>query len=410
MEKEAQLGVKVITSKKIRIYPKNEKLWFDTLNLYRRAYNLTIEFMSKGRKPHLDFRRQIYDWCESECEEHDIKFNSNLVQDAYRKACNTRKSIIKKRMKGEKASYSFMSRNSSKQYFISHKLSSKKQIFPKLLGDCYWTESPPDCAVGKTVVVTYSNGEWYASVRYDQTICTPKTEDLKVVSLDQGVRKFITSFSETESVFYGKNFVKDKLVPLMTRLYKALSIRDKLKQLDKSKQIVRDRLVWINKKINRIRVRQQNLINDLHKRVAYDLVKNNDVILMPTFETKQMTQKSNEDKKRFLRRKTVRGMLSLAHYKFKLTLKWMAKKYGKTVIDVNESYTSKTMPDGSINPKLNGKATISFNNMIVDRDINGARNIFIRFFTKAIDSLSLQETYSLNLNHSTLVSGFCVLK
>jgi len=39
-------------------------------------------------------------------------------------------------------------------------------------------------------------------------------------------------------------------------------------------------------------------------------------------------------------------MLSLAHYKFKQTLKWMARKYGK--MDVNESYTLKTLWDGPI--------------------------------------------------------------
>jgi hypothetical protein len=49
-ENEAQ---NVIASKKIRIYPQNEKLWFEALNLFRRAYNLTIEFMRKGRKPHI---------------------------------------------------------------------------------------------------------------------------------------------------------------------------------------------------------------------------------------------------------------------------------------------------------------------------------------------------------------------
>ena len=60
----------VITAKKIRIYPQNEKLWFEALNLDQRAYNLTIEFMRKGRKPHSDFRTQICDWCIVECEQN----------------------------------------------------------------------------------------------------------------------------------------------------------------------------------------------------------------------------------------------------------------------------------------------------------------------------------------------------
>ena len=66
-ESEAQ---SVITSKKIRIYPQNEKLWFETLNLFRRAYNLTLEFMRKGCQPHSDFRTQICGWCLIECEEN----------------------------------------------------------------------------------------------------------------------------------------------------------------------------------------------------------------------------------------------------------------------------------------------------------------------------------------------------
>jgi len=162
MEKQAQ---NVITSKKIRIYPKDEVLWFDALNLFRRAYNLTISFMKRGRKPHSEFRTQICDWCKLECEEHDIAYNSNLIQSAYRKACDTRTAVIKKRVKGEKAEMSFMSINSSKQYFLAPKLSPLKQIFPRILKACKWTEDVPEEAIGKTVVVTYTNGQWFASVR-----------------------------------------------------------------------------------------------------------------------------------------------------------------------------------------------------------------------------------------------------
>ncbi len=146
--------LRCITSKKIRIYPENEPLWFASLNLYRRAYNLTIEFMKKGLKPHSDFRTQICDWCKLESEEHDITYNSNLVLAAYRKACDTRTAVIKKRMNGEKAEMSFMSRNAPQQYFVVPKLSPKKQIFPRILKGCKWTENVPKEAIGKTVIVT----------------------------------------------------------------------------------------------------------------------------------------------------------------------------------------------------------------------------------------------------------------
>lgn len=43
--------------------------------------------------------------------------------------------------------------------------------------------------------------------------------------------------------------------------------------------------------------------------MAYDLVSNHDLILLPTFEIKQMSKKSDETLQQFLRRKTKRGML-----------------------------------------------------------------------------------------------------
>ncbi|MEN8221132.1 MAG: transposase [Pseudomonadota bacterium] len=399
-ENEAQ---SVITSKKIRIYPENETLWFASLNLYRRAYNLTIEFLKKGRKPHSEFRTQICDWCKIECEENEATYNSNLVLAAYRKACDTRSAVIKKRMNGEKAEMSFMSRNAPQQYFVVPKLSPKKQIFPRILGGCTWTENVPNEAVGKTVIVTYTNSQWFASVKLNQSIEPTKSEALSIVALDPGVRTFQTAFSGTDAVSYGESFVNDRLTPLMSELGRLLSARDKLHREDKSKQWVKERLKNLNRRIAKARARQQNLVSDLHRRVAYDLVSNHDVILLPTFETKQMVKKSTETRKRFLRRKTVREMLGLAHYKFKQTLKWMAKKYGKTVIDANESYTSKTLWNGSILKNLGGKASILFQGKRVNRDIHGARNILIRFLTKVIDGLSPQGTCSLNITRPDFV-------
>jgi len=407
MENEVQEDV--ITSKKIRIYPQNEVLWFDSLNIYRRAYNLTIEFMAKGRKPSSEFRTQICDWCKIECFYNDVTFNSNLIQAAYRKACDTRTAVIKKRVKGEKSEFSFMSRMASQQYFVTPRLSAKKQIYPNILKGCTWSEKVPEEAIGKTVVVIYTNGQWFANVRFVQPISQVVTKELSLVALDPGVRTFQTAFSGEDAISYGDQFVNAKLVPLMSELDRLLSERDKLHNEDRSLQWVKDRLKNLNRKIHKVRARHQNFVADLHRRVAYDLVRNHDVILLPIFETKQMAQKTNETRKRFLRRQTVRGMLGLAHYKFKQTLKWMATKYGKTVVDVNESYTSKTLWDGSILKNLGGKASILFQGKRVNRDIHGARNILIRFLTKVIEVLSPQGAYPLDITQ-TEFCGFGVFQ
>jgi len=77
-------------------------------------------------------------------------------------------------------------------------------------------------------------------------------------------------------------------------------------------------------------------------------------------------------------------MLSLNHYKFKIKIKWYANKYGKHIVDCNESYTSKTRSwDGVINDKLGGKRSITDGKVVVDRDINGARGILLKQLNKA---------------------------
>jgi len=117
-----------------------------------------------------------------------------------------------------------------------------------------------------------------------------------------------------------------------------------------------------------------DLVDDLHKQAADYLTKNWDIIFLPTFETKKMTARAE----RKIRSKTVRQMLSLGHYRFKLHLKWIAKKRGKIVIDTNESYTSKTYSkDGSISKNLGGSKSI----FDLDRDVNGARGILLRSLT-----------------------------
>jgi len=72
-------------------------------------------------------------------------------------------------------------------------------------------------------------------------------------------------------------------------------------------------------------------------------------------------------------------MLDLSHYKFKMKLKWYAKKYGKIVVDCNESYTSKTRSwNGTIDETRGSKKYIKDDYIKVGRDINAARGILIK--------------------------------
>jgi putative transposase len=129
------------------------------------------------------------------------------------------------------------------------------------------------------------------------------------------------------------------------------------------------------KAANRMRTKIKNLVNELHHKAALFMVKNFDVILLPTFETKQMTSKAG----RKLQSKTVRSLLSFAHYRFKQFLKNKAVEYGKSIVDVCEAYTSKTHPQtGEIRNIGGAKVVKLLDGSVVDRDIVGARNILLR--------------------------------
>ncbi len=129
-------------------------------------------------------------------------------------------------------------------------------------------------------------------------------------------------------------------------------------------------------RIDRLFIRVRNLVDDLHRQVAYDPVQSFDVIILPSFRTKGMVAR---DDGRKIRTGTVRSMPGLAHHRFRQKLEWMCRRYGKRRVICNEAYTSRTRSwDGFVNGNLGGAKTVSDGRIVVDRDINGARGIMLR--------------------------------
>ena len=70
---------------------------------------------------------------------------------------------------------------------------------------------------------------------------------------------------------------------------------------------------------------------------------------------------------------------------FQNILRWISKKYGKLVVAVNESYTTKTRSwDGVIVDNLHGSSVVTDGNIVVNRDYNGARGILLRALTRQL--------------------------
>jgi len=359
--------------KKIRFYPQNELKYQEMLILYRRAYNLAVEkYINNEYKDKnglwRDLRKEIRFQCEEEQKNKNSVYNSNIVNEAVLSAKKSFKAVIQKNKNGKnRAKLRFKSRKKIIQSFIIDRMPKGLNPAVKSLGKIDLTESVPDEAIGKSCIITYNKGRWFIQVQKQIQTSTETQGSVECIAIDPGVRTFATCYSQKEVIIAGDNFSKNILFPLVKKVDKLLSKKKKLedtKQVDK--QWYKDRYRYLEKKINRLKCKKDDLISDLHHRLAYELVTNYDVIFLPSFETKKMTKKQ----KRNIRRVTVRQMLDLNHYKFKEIIKWYAKKYGKKIVDCNESYTSKTYSwNGFIDNKLGGKKTISDGDIIVDRDI-----------------------------------------
>ena len=186
------------------------------------------------------------------------------------------------------------------------------------------------------------------------------------ISLDPGVRTFQTAYTSKgncikigSTILIGILMCLDGLISKLSRT---------TRQINKRK---------LKRKIKKTRLRIKNLQNELHNKTANLLCKSAKIILLPTFETKNMSKKRD----RRIRTKTVRMMSTLAHYSFQQKLITKAKETGTQVILVSEHYTSKTCGQcGKLHETLRGNKEFKCKkcNFCLDRDYNGARNIMLR--------------------------------
>ena len=220
----------------------------------------------------------------------------------------------------------------------------------------------------------------YIPTKGDFEIIKNKRDD--IVALDPGEKVFQSYYSRTETGKLGDNM--------------RIKILDYRKKIDKYKSIIAGKKNKKNKTINKkkiskkIRILNNNIkgyVNEIHKKSAKYLCENYDKILIPTFGTQGMLKNYNENNKKNNLPKSVKYVLQRqSHYKFKMYLKAMAKRYRVEVMDVEEAYTSKvctycgTMGDEYTKDRI--KICKCTNK--VDRDINGSRNILLKYMKNII--------------------------
>lgn len=195
----------------------------------------------------------------------------------------------------------------------------------------------------------------------------------KVVAIDPGIRTFLTAYDQDGEIHeWGKGD--------QTRLYRLAIHIDKL--TSKSIKVKHAARYRMKKAIGRIYDRIRNLTDDVHKKAAKWLCENHQIILIPAFQSSQMTKKEG----RRIHSKAARSMLHWSHFRFRQRLLFKATEYpGIQVKVVTEEYTSKTCGVcGNLHHNLgkNKLFTCPSCQWSCDRDINGARNILLKYLTE----------------------------
>ena len=252
-------------------------------------------------------------------------------------------------------------------------------MFPSFdLGELWLNEPVKGGAITKDCRLTRDAlGHFYLCVPF--TIDDPPMMEhesrRRVVALDPGVRKFQTYYSPTCAGQYASG--KGGFAKIFEECVKL----DAAVTLDRMKPTTASIRHDTHARVSRIRARIRNLVDEVHKKVALDLVRRFDTIVIPVFETQKMVKRVQPDgQRRKIRSKTARMMLTWAHYRFRMRLISKAIEHGKEVVVCEERYTSKCCGNcGRLNDVGSSETyTCSFCGIVLDRDENAARNIFLK--------------------------------
>ena len=373
-------------SKKIEIFPTAAqqtilRRWFGTS---RYVYNQAVSLLEATDTP-TNFK-QLVPVIFDELPDWHVETPRQIKVGAVMDACQAvRNAKVKCKQTGEFQRVKYRSKKNLRQMLYLRADSLKENgFYVRFLGEMKMAELLPakpqstgkvserdtDAEVKDSQLVM-ENGRYFLCVPYVEKK-KPRKPSGRIVALDPGVRDFMTFFSEDSFGWLGRQCIN--------RIQRLCQHSDNL--LSRATREQRPLRRALRKAAKSIKVKIRNLIDELHKKVAHFLVTNFDIILLPTFESQQMTKRGA----RKLRRKSVRQMLSLSHHRFKVFLKQKALEYGVIVIDVCEAYTSKTVSwTGEVVANLGGSKVIkSSEGQHMDRDLNGARGIFIKNVARAL--------------------------
>lgn len=347
-----------LRSRKIRIYPsvKLNKVWRKWLAACRYCFNQAIAYQRQNKRVGILLLRNIV-------------MQSDLPEWVKQTPCHIRQNAIFDAHRADNASVNAKFR-SCRDFQQTIKFNdsnfSSGCWYPRLTKGLEFiaSESLPQ-ACSNATQLTFSKGRWFAII--PEEVKVNRQDKDGVIALDPGVRTFLTGFDGSRFVELGRGDIGriTRLCQHLDNLYSRMSKAGR-KQRRRMRQAA-----------NRMRAKIRHLIDEAHKQIVGYLTNNYRVIFLPTFETSQMVAKAS----RKIRSKTVRSMLTWAHYRFELFLNQKAEMTNTIVITGSEAYTSKTCTKcGHIHQTLGGSKVFKCPSCghVLPRDMNGALGFMLK--------------------------------
>jgi IS605 OrfB family transposase len=354
--------------------------WFDA---YAKMYNETLYFIKKSyfetNKLNINYKnlrtyhlKNIRNNIVNGSEYNGLKYTRIFVHtldQAIKLACSNYKSGLSNFKNGNIKQFRiryWRKNRKTKVIDIEKQSISKKGICWKILGDIKTLYNGKEfnfANVSSDCKIQYNSNTnkyiLFVPIKLNH-IENNKLHD--IISLDPGIRVFMTGLSENESIKICTNSSE--------RISKYLKIIDKVKSDNLPKKIIKKYEKRYNNKI-------KNLVNDLHWKTIRYLTSKYKNILIGDLSVKGITNRETSKITPMIKRIAYR----LKFYEFRQRLEYKCNLYKINYKVVDEVFTSKVCSLCGIENKRLGSSKI-FNcsncRNIIDRDTNGCRGIFLK--------------------------------
>lgn len=378
----ARREVKKILPEYINLF--NEKYYVpcliidNAINDVCKAYKSTIALLKKGEITHFKLKYKKYTKNKQSIVLEKTTFNKTL-NCFY--PTNFKKNILDLKFNNIKNTINSFS-NKTKEYYDKFLNSviekSKKNIDLNLKSSSSILKENIKC--DSRLSYNRLNNTFILHTPKEQIIKSFKKKD-NICAIDPGNKTFLTIYDPEGKSIKICNRDKKLKFNLMKNVIKRKEIHKYInskftkKLVNKNKEEYIKPKSKINKYYNRLTLRIQNIVKELHYKSANFLCKNYSTIILGKLSIQGITSKEGN-----LQSNEKLFSYAISHDKFRTILKQKALKYGSKVHIVCEGNTSKTCGAcGNVKEIKNNRVyKCEVCKSVIDRDINGARNILIK--------------------------------